>query len=356
MNYINIKAVGDINLQTKNNSHPFGEIIDTLNKKDILFGNLETVLTDEGIFIKKAVNLSSPPESIQYLKDAGFDIVNLANNHIYDRGEVGLINTVKSIESVGISHIGVITPINNNKYLILEKKGIKIGFLGYTAGRFKNPEKCFINRIIESKIISDIEKIIGLCDIIVVSLHWGIENVHYPSSDQIQMAHNIIDSGASIIIGHHSHVLQGIEEYNKGLIAYSLGNFQFDPELSQSKSNESVILSIDICEKGIHGYEVIPIQINNNYEPELISEFDCSSIKLINEEFREKMNNIKSFKKWWFEEISYEYLNGNLNSYKMRLKSSDLFALLECFIWLMTLFCIKCYFGLIRRKLRNLIL
>ena len=350
---INLKAVGDINLQTQNYVNPFGLVDTVLSEKDLLFGNLETVLSDEGEFAKKAVPISSPSESVQWLKKAGFDIVNIANNHIIDRSGHGLINTIKCLESTGIHHIGVLSSSNKKNYSIIEKNGTKFGFLGYTTGRFKNPELFRINRVKTFTIVNDINDIKGKCDTIIVSLHWGIENVHYPSPDQIKMAHDLIDAGATIIIGHHPHVLQGIEKYNGGVIAYSLGNFQFSPELSQSISNDSIILSIDIEKNKIFRYSVIPVIINSDYQPDNPTDTEKEKIVLLLKTISEPIISNKINKKWWFEQISETYLQNNLNSYRKRVRSHGLLPFFECCIWLITPFCINCYLSIFRRILNG---
>ncbi len=98
MSTVRLMAVGDISLHTGNNKHPFDDIRDVFRSKDILFGNLETVLSDQGEKALKAVVLHSPPEKVRYLKDAGFDILNIANNHIMDKGVEGFDETLKVLK------------------------------------------------------------------------------------------------------------------------------------------------------------------------------------------------------------------------------------------------------------------
>ena len=100
MDTLKLMAVGDITLQTKNNEHPFKSVIDAFERKDSLFGNLKTVLSATGKEAKKSVVLKSSPESIKYLDDAGFDILNVANNHILDLGLVGFRNTLNLLDEL----------------------------------------------------------------------------------------------------------------------------------------------------------------------------------------------------------------------------------------------------------------
>jgi poly-gamma-glutamate synthesis protein (capsule biosynthesis protein) len=347
-------AVGDITLQTKNNQHPFKCVMDIFGKKDVLFGNLETVLSITGNEKKKSVVLKSSPDSVTYLDDAKFDILNVANNHILDLGLEGFKNTLNLLNEHKLEYIGASFEKSSFNSSIMERNGIELGFLGYTIGRFKVPEEISISKIKENKIISDIELIKGKCDFVVVSLHWGTENVFYPSPKQVELAHKLIDHGATLILGHHPHVLQGIEKYKNGLIAYSLGNFQFDCKLSQSSTNDSIIFSVDFDKNGIKEYHVIPVVINENFVPiqavgkvkEKISNFISQISKPLID------GNITN--KWWFEKIGEEYLIGNMNSYCTRIKKYGIIPLVECVIWLFTPFCLKCYSGIFRKRIIKL--
>lgn len=341
-------AVGDITLQTKNNCHPFENVREIFGKKDILFGNLETTLSNTGKQAKKSVTLHSHPKNAKYLKD--FDILNIANNHILDLGIEGFNNTLKALNKCKLNFIGGNEDESISKDIILESNGIKFGFVGFTLGRFKVPKGIAINKIDEKNILADIEHIKNKCDFIIVSLHWGTENVFYPSPKQIDLAHSLIDHGATLILGHHPHVIQGIEEYKNGLIAYSLGNFQFDPKLSQSKTNESIILSVNFDKNGIKDYDVTPVIINDDFSPVLVEGEVKDKILNFVSKISLPISEGEITSKWWFEEIGGEYLSGNMNSYVTRIKRYGLIPLLECCVWLIMPFCIRCYLGILRRK------
>lgn len=317
--------------------------------KDALFGNLETVLANKGNEAQKTVNLHAPPERVKYLKDSSFDILNIANNHIMDLGVEGFYETLKTLSENNLAFIGA-----SNKpeisYAILCKKGIKLGFLGYTEGGFSQPEKAWIDKIDQEGIIKDIKFIKPQCDIVIVSLHWGIENVFYPSPKQIELAHKLIDAGATVILGHHPHVIQGIERYRNGLIAYSLGNFQFDPTLSYSP-NESFMLLIELTKDGLVSHEVIPIMINKHFEPVIPKEEDREKILSFMNLISQHLAGGGITENWWFEQIAPAYLSGNMRSWMIRIRKYGLKHLLQCIRWLISPFVIKCYLGLMRKKL-----
>jgi len=127
-----LMAVGDISLQTVGNKPPFDFIKGAFMGKDVLFGNLETPLSNCGTPAEKAVVLSVSPDKALYLKDAGFDVLNVANNHILDMGPEGVQETLKTLSEYGLLFVGARTSTCDRSWVVIEKDGIRIGFLGYT--------------------------------------------------------------------------------------------------------------------------------------------------------------------------------------------------------------------------------
>lgn len=355
MNTVKLMAVGDIFLKTRNNKLPFENIKEIFKDKDILFGNLETVLSNQGRETEKAVSLHTSPDKVNYLKDAGFDALNVANNHIMDLGVEGFNETLKTLTKNNINFIGARDNPEQN-YVILDKQGIKLGFLGYSNSGYILPEKnIWINKLELKKIIKDIEFIKQKCDFVIVSLHWGIENVFYPSPKQINLAHELIDSGATIILGHHPHVIQGIERYKHGLIAYSLGNFQFDPYVSDSPNNQSFILTIELSKNGLEDYNITPIKIDSDFIPTPAVEEQDEIQKFIFK-ISHYINDGTVTWRWWFEQIAAEYLYGNMKSFINRIKRYGFKHFLQCIRWLISPFVIKCYLGFISKKIKYFII
>lgn len=136
-----IAAAGDVALEVPATyggdlevASPFYYVAPALRDADIIFGNLETVLSQRGSLAQKAVTLSVPPERARWLKEAGFSILNVANNHIMDRGLPGLQDTLEVLDDLGIPFIGVSRPGQQAAYIVLERKGQKVAFLGYCEG------------------------------------------------------------------------------------------------------------------------------------------------------------------------------------------------------------------------------
>lgn len=279
-NFVSLVAVGDImlgdhpicighgvgsSLKNKKSGLLFSNVSDVLKKGDITFGNLESVLSDLDIDKNSinSVSLRGSEKSINEITSAGFNVVSIANNHILEHGEASLKRTNELLHQHGIQGVGVSdTKFDSRKLFVMEIKGIKIGFLAYCLIRDRTAY-CSVDDPYE--IVKDVEDASANVDVLVVSMHWGNEFIRKPSSQQAELGHAIIDAGANLILGHHPHVLQGVEEYNGGIIAYSMGNFVFD--MWQKKMRESMILSLSLSKEGIEEFEIIPVAIGKDFKP-----------------------------------------------------------------------------------------
>ena len=180
---------------------------------DLTIVNLETPLTNATKKAQKTFAFKGKPEYTQILKEGHIEAVNLANNHTYDYLQQGMKDTITALGKANIEYFG-----EGNKS-IKEIKGIKIGNLGYKGWSNSSSVKAAIKK--------DIENMKKNADLVIVSFHWGEEGVNYPNSIQKDLGRFSIDQGADLVIGHHPHVIQGIEEYKNKKIVYSLGNFSF---------------------------------------------------------------------------------------------------------------------------------
>lgn len=205
-----------------------------IQSADVSIGNLEGVLlSDEGKIkkFKDTINyyaFKSPDHYVELLKDAGFDVLNLANNHINDFGEPGINNTVKLLTENEIYFAGLV----EYPYTIFTKNNLKIGFTGFAPNQGTN-------NINDSSLIKKIVSYLdSLCDIVIVSFHSGAEGATYNRvtrkteyflnenrGNPYEFARIAIDAGADLIFGHGPHVVRAIDLYKDRYIAYSLGNF-----------------------------------------------------------------------------------------------------------------------------------
>ena len=213
----------------------YESIAQYVKNADIAFINQETLMGGEELGYSGYPRFNSPQDLALDLKDLGFDVINIANNHMCDKGEKGLKATIEFLSSIeDITLIGGhLNEADFDNIRIVEKSGIKIAFLSYTYGTNglslpKNTE-LFVPYIDEEAISRQISKSKEISDVVLVSVHWGEENHFDPSAEQISLSQKIADWGADAIIGHHPHVIQPIKwlegkNGNKTLCIYSLGN------------------------------------------------------------------------------------------------------------------------------------
>ncbi|MDO4372810.1 MAG: CapA family protein [Clostridia bacterium] len=211
----------------------YAHIADIISGSDIAFINQEVMLTGQ---VSAYPNLAAPAEVADALIKVGFNVINLATNHSLDKGVKGLEACLENVHARPFEGIlgAFRTEEEAAQLCILEKQGVRFGFLSYTYGlngyRLPAGEEYKIALIDEDKMQQDLAAIRPLCDYLVVSMHWGNEYQHTQNQYQEQLAQLLCDGGADLIIGTHPHVLQPVEwiESDTGhrtLCAYSLGNF-----------------------------------------------------------------------------------------------------------------------------------
>jgi len=253
-----------------------------LTEGDILFGNLECPLTTSYTPTHTENAFRADPKMAKELASVGFNAVSVANNHSLDHGRTGLEHTLEHLKNAGIAHVGGgMGPNEPYNAKIVAKNGIKIAFIGAQniISSDVGPQTAGIAYLDVHHQLKEIKAIEKEVDFTVVSLHWGSEYVDTPSVKQKEIAHKFIDAGADIIIGHHPHILQGIERYRNGLIVYSLGNFAFDQR--DEKTKISVILVLDLEKnKPVPDPKAVPIVIRD-YRPEI--DLTSNGIKTLNE-------------------------------------------------------------------------
>lgn len=211
----------------------YEHIADIISGSDIAFINQEVMLTGQ---VSAYPNLAAPAEVADALIKVGFNVINLATNHSLDKGVKGLEACLENVHARPFEGIlgAFRTEEEAAQLCILEKQGVRFGFLSYTYGlngyRLPAGEEYKIALIDEDKMQQDLAAIRPQCDYLVVSMHWGNEYQHTQNQYQEQLAQLLCDGGADLIIGTHPHVLQPVEwiESDTGhrtLCAYSLGNF-----------------------------------------------------------------------------------------------------------------------------------
>jgi len=242
---LDITCVGDIMLGrfradgydaiAEQGENVFSEVWPLL-KSDLLLGNLETPLTAAVPDIKHdgpGFRFAASKQQAQVLQ--GFHALSLANNHALDLGTAGLKTTPEILYGLGIAPLGAAQDLKTPpEFELLQAKGYRVGVLAITTrlNAARIPKKLSPRLLSRHRLGETLAPIIRRArtnfDVLMVVVHWGQEYADAPSVDQVNTAHQLIDEGVDFVIGHHPHVLQAIEHYKQGLIAYSLGNFVFD--------------------------------------------------------------------------------------------------------------------------------
>jgi len=236
-----ITAVGDIMLagkwapflKQKGYGHPFDGVRKELSSSDINLANLESPIAVGGQeYTEKRFRFLAEPVVAKSLHEAGFNLVTLANNHSMDFGGEALAETMRHLAANGIDWVGAGKDLFEAREIrLFTIKGKKVAFLGYSLTQpiefFAAKNRPGTAPGYEKLVTADIRSARKQADYVIVSFHWGKEAADSVQAYQRSAAHNAINAGADVIIGHHPHVLQGIERYKTGIIFYSLGNFAF---------------------------------------------------------------------------------------------------------------------------------
>jgi len=264
-------------------AYPFEGIKEKLAAGDITFANLENPVSTKGRKLPgKGITFRSDPAVIESLKYAGIDVVSLANNHILDYDDPALLETLSLLDEAGIKRVGAGKDLAEARSpVILDKNGLKVAFLAYSemADIFFSYSYKKVFAAAEERpgvapfdldlILEDVKTASAKADIVIVSLHWGVEDSNDTTSEQRKMAYRIIDAGADAILGHHPHVLQGVEIYKGKPIAYSLGNLVFD-QLNEN-NKQSMILKLNYKDDNWEDIRAYPVYMEAKGHPAIAS-------------------------------------------------------------------------------------
>lgn len=252
-------------------SYPFEDVKDIFGSADVSFVNLETCVSDRGESEKKeGFGFRTPPEYLQVYTEAGIDIVSVANNHVRDYGMDALGDTFTNLDSYGLGYIGAGRNLDEaRKMIVYNADGLKIGF---TALNMINMNPTWYAKSDHAGLncvdFADCEEYLNLiseydkqCDLLIVSVHWGVEYTNAITEEQQEFGHLLCDNGADVILGHHSHTLQPIEYYDGSMIFYSLGNFLFYK--MDDDSGMTAIFELELDKDGFVSGKLSPVFITN---------------------------------------------------------------------------------------------
>lgn len=247
---------------------PFSGTVDILANDDFTLANLECSFSDAGLRSASTFAFLGPAENAQILANGSVEAVTNANNHTLDFNEQGVIDTKAAVEAASVGYIGA-----NESQIFTTDRGLNIGV--YCPG-WRNATIDGANQAIPALREAG-------ADIVIYAPHWGNEGKYHPIAEQELVAHTAIDAGADIVCGTHPHVMQRMEEYNGGMIFYSLGNFSFGGN-NAPRDRDSVIAQVIVTKDAdgkytVTGYNLIPCCLSstegiNDYRPTPYAEDD----------------------------------------------------------------------------------
>ena len=264
----------------------FAPLASALADCDLGIANMETVLSIGGTPRDDKLCLAGDPSYAAALAGAGLTLMTLANNHCLDFGPEGLAETCRHLDAAGIGHLGAGTDLAEaSRPLVVERQGLRLGFIAACHASTKpgpaaTSKSAGLAPFDEPALLAAIAALKPQVDHVILIPHWGLEYSRYPTPEQVSFAHAAIDAGASAVLGHHSHCIQGIEEYAGGVIAYSLANLTDAPVDWQGPSRhyqcdiktvdrESILLKLRIDRERVAVAEVLPLWLDDAGRPTL---------------------------------------------------------------------------------------
>jgi poly-gamma-glutamate capsule biosynthesis protein CapA/YwtB (metallophosphatase superfamily) len=222
------RSVGELMAARQDWLWPFRRIASVTAGADLAFANLESVISDQGTQLGCGYCFRADPRAIAGLASAGFDVLSVANNHAWDYGRAAFDDTVRRLRAADIDPVGA-----GREPVIAWAGDTRVAFLAYTDLLPASACSSGVNCYDPARMVEDIAHVRTLADVVVVSFHTGEE---YMSANDHQRTiyRAAVDAGADLVVGHHPHVVQEFEQYGRGWIAYSLGNFVFDQNFSEA--------------------------------------------------------------------------------------------------------------------------
>lgn len=266
---------------------PLENVRSIFEADDMTLVNFEGTLTNTKSATKNTYSFAAPPEYVQVLTTGDVEAVSLENNHVMDHGEQGYADTCDALASAGIAYSGHL-----GSAIYTTDTGVSIGMLSYQTFNGKYPS-----------IYESIEGDIGAlraqgCQLVIVSYHWGEEKDYIPNERQVPLGRATIDAGADLVIGHHSHRMNPIEEYNGKYICYSLGNFSFAGNTKPDDMDTYIFQQrFRVYPDGTvenEGFRIVPCSISsqekvNDFKPTPANDEDAAAIVERLLELNEKM-------------------------------------------------------------------
>lgn len=268
------RHIGELMAQKQDYNFPYEKIKNDLASADLVFGNLETPVSSNGQDAGHLYSFRANPLVLSGLKNTGFKVVSVANNHAFDYGLEAFTDTLANLKNNGIAYTGGGKDLSEaHSGATLEINGVKITFLAYTdllpQSAAATDNQAGFAYLDETQMVKDIKEAKTKSDLVIVSFHWGQEYQTKSNAHQQKIAAEAVKAGANLIIGHHPHVAQEVSKIDGTTVAYSLGNFIFDQNFSTDTKN-ALILKVKIKNKKIIQVEPEKIKFTGSFQPYLV--------------------------------------------------------------------------------------
>ena len=260
-------AGGDVRMERAESLglDPFAQVVPSLGSAEFSLVNVETAISDRGAPRDKAYVFRAPPSAAARLAAGGVRVANLANNHASDYGPDALADTVDLLEDAGVTTVGAGRNLDEayGYRMLATDRGVKVAFVGASlivpwgfAATATAPGIASAHIPARARLLDTVRAAASAADAVVVTVHWGIERNPCPNDDQRLLAQQLLDAGADAVIGHHPHVLQPVVVSDDKLVAFSLGNFVWDPR--PGLTGETGVLQIDFDGDEVIGWTFHP--------------------------------------------------------------------------------------------------
>lgn len=298
-----IVAVGDVVLSRKKPEEAFEKVLEELRMATFSCCNFEVPLSQKGTpQYAKFETLHAAPKMIDGFVRAGFKVVSLANNHIMDYGSEALLETIDIIDSRGILHSGAGRNLEEaRKPAFFNCGGMEFAFISFATEAFSgygaNPCKPGISLIRRDPLYGpscvnpdDKDAMMGVIkaarregNFVIAAFHWGLSQSRALTRSQETLGRAAVDAGAGLVIGHHPHILQGVEVYKDSLILYSLGNFVFDlvPPFFGPATRDTLLVKVKVGKSRVKEAFFLPAWINDEGQPEVVGQKHPKSVEIL---------------------------------------------------------------------------
>ncbi len=261
---------------------PYQAVADELREADLTVGSLDGAISDLSppAPCPEGLNLIGPARTVEGLQFSGFDVITVATNHAKDCGSLGWVcegrtlrDTVRHLGEAGIQPVGGgNTLVEARAPVVIERQGVRFAFLGVSAvepfywATETEPGTAPLSTETLPEVLADIAAARAGADVVIVLSQWGVEYATGPTADQFDWAGQMMAAGATLIVGNHPHVVQGVETFPKGTVAYALGNFVFD-QGGPETTRQGVVLEAVFKGSTLDRWELHPIHIYHLHQP-----------------------------------------------------------------------------------------